>query len=333
MPPPVVELSGLSKDYGGGVGLHALDLELQAGEVLGFLGPNGAGKTTTIRLALDLIRPTRGTARLFGRPAGEPGLRRRVGYLPGELTLDERLTAEQMLRFLDALRPAGTPPADPRRRAELCERLRLPPSDLSRVLRDDSRGTRQKVGLVAAFQHDPDLLVLDEPTAGLDPLAREAVLELMREAGAAGRTVFHSSHVISEVDRTASRVAIVRAGRLVRLESIEVLRSSLERRMLVRFAGPVPVDELALPGVRLLEVDTAGRAQAASAASAASAGSAGSAGAAGAAGASAGRVLLAVSGELAPLLAVLARHPVRHLAFPEPDLEEAFRQHYSGDAP
>ncbi len=299
MTAPVVETRDLSKHYGPTVGLDGLELVVERGEVLGFLGPNGAGKTTTIRLLLDLIRPTRGEARLFGRAARDPDVRRSVGYLPGELALDGRLTARKMLAFLDRLRDPRDPPADPRRRDALCERLRLSDADLDRVLRDDSRGTKQKVGLVAAFQRDPELLVLDEPTEGLDPLVREAVLELMREAGAAGRTVFHSSHVISEVDRTATRVAIVRAGRLVAVEEIDALRRSLTRRMTVRFAGDrAPVAELDVPGTRLLEQ-------------------------------SGPSVVLAVTGDLDPLLAVLARHAVAHLAFPEPVLDDAFLQHYA----
>jgi ABC-2 type transport system ATP-binding protein len=295
---PVVEARGLSKHYGSTIGLDGLDLTVERGEVLGFLGPNGAGKTTTIRLLLDLIRPTRGEARLFGRPVSDPGVRRSVGYLPGELSLDERLTARQMLDFLDALRPAGTAPSDPRRRDELCERLHLTTTDLGRVLRDDSRGTKQKVGLIAALQHEPQLLVLDEPTTGLDPLVREATLELMREAGASGRTVFHSSHVISEVDRSCTRVAIVRAGRLVTVETTDDLRRSLTRRMIVRFAGSAPVAELTLPGAKVVEHDGP-------------------------------RVVLEVSGGLDPLLAVLARHSVAHMAFPEPELDDTFLQFYS----
>ncbi len=297
MPTPIVETLDLSKRYGEQIGLDALDLRVEAGEVLGFLGPNGAGKTTTIRLLLDLIRPTRGEAKLFGRSVRDPDVRRSVGYLPGELSLDERLSAHEMLVFLDSLRPPGTPPANPKRRQELCERLRLTAEDQARLLRNDSRGTKQKVGLIAALQHDPALLILDEPTTGLDPLAREATLELMREAGSEGRTVFHSSHVISEVDRSCSRVAIVRKGRLVTMESTESLRQSLTRRMVVRFKRAAPLTELAPVCSAILESDGP-------------------------------HVVLAVTGALDPLLAVLARHAVESMSFPEPDLDEAFLHHY-----
>ena len=211
---PIVECEDLTKHYGPSVGLEGLDLTVGRGEVLGFLGPNGAGKTTTIRLLLDLLRPTRGRARVFGTTPLDPAVRGRIGYLPGELELDDRLTGTQMLAFLGRLRSSEGAPVDPRRRGELCERLRLTGRDLGRLIRDNSRGTKQKIGLVAAFQHDPDLLVLDEPTSGLDPLVREAVFELLLEAGAAGRTVFQ--HVTMsparpvEVDDSVIRVQIPR---------------------------------------------------------------------------------------------------------------------------
>ncbi len=299
MSTPVIEAHDLTKHYGDAVGLEALDLAVEQGEILGFLGPNGAGKTTTIRCLLDLIRPTRGSATIFGGSPSDPAVRLRIGYLPGELALDERFTGEQMLDFLGRLRPDGKP-VDPKRRRELCERLRLPHADLVRILRDDSRGTKQKIGLVSAFQHDPELLILDEPTTGLDPLVREGFFELLFDARRAGRTVFHSSHVISEVDRTCTRVAILREGHLVAVERIDELRQSLVRKMVVRFNGPVPVAELDVSGASLLEHNET-------------------------------QAVIEISGEPDALLKVLARHSIAHLSLPEPDLEDAFRQHYSGE--
>ncbi len=299
MAEPIVEARDLTKRYGATTALEGLELTVEPGEVFGFLGPNGAGKTTTIRLLLDLIRPTRGEARLFGRRVRDPEARARVGYLPDDLSLDERLTGRQTLAFFDALRPRGAPAASVPRRDEICQRLGLSGADLDRLVRDDSRGTKQKIGLACALQHDPDLLILDEPTTGLDPLVREAVFDLLREAGRAGRTVFHSSHVLSEVDRTCTRVGVVRAGRLVAVERIDAMRRASIRRMVIHFAGPVPESELRLPGVEMVEHEGE-------------------------------RAVLRVAGELDPLLRVLARHSVRDLAFPESDLEEAFARYYRG---
>lgn len=294
----VVEARDLTKHYGTTVGLEGLDLKVERSEVLGFLGPNGAGKTTAIRLLLDLIRPTRGLARIFGMEPSDPRARQRIGYLPGELTLDERFTGQQMLDFLGEL-SLDRKPVSRHRQGELCERLRLPHRDLVRLLRDDSRGTKQKIGLVAAFQHDPDLLILDEPTTGLDPLVREGFFELLRETAAAGRTIFHSSHVISEVDRTCTRVAILRGGHLVAVENIHELRKSLVRKMDVRFLGPVPVAALQVPGARLVEHEG-------------------------------NHAVIEIGGDPNALLKVLADHPVQHLSFPEPDLDDAFREYYEG---
>jgi ABC-2 type transport system ATP-binding protein len=294
---PVIEVRDLTKLYGETVGVDGVDLVVERGEVFGFLGPNGAGKTTTIRLLLDLIRPTRGEVRVFDRPVVEASVRARIGYLPGELVLDGRLTGTQTLHFLDALRPAVVAPASDGRRGELCERFGLSATDLGRRVRDYSRGMKQKLGLVAALQHDPDLLVLDEPTTGLDPLVRETVFEILIETGRAGKTVFHSSHVLSEVDRTCTRVGIIGGGRLLGLMRVDDVRRTSVRRMEVRFAGAVPVAQLDLPGVELVEHHGQG-------------------------------VVLKVSGDLDPLIGVLARHSVAHLVFPEPNLEEAFVELY-----
>jgi len=296
----VIEIRGLTKRYGTTVGVEDLDLTVRRGDVFGFLGPNGAGKTTTIRLLLDLIRPTRGSAQLFGRPAGKPAQRRRVGYLPGELALDERLTGDRMLAFLGALDGHDEGREVTRRRDALCERLGLAASDRVRRVRDYSRGMKQKLGLVSALQHDPDLLVLDEPTTGLDPLVRETVFEILLETGRRGKTVFHSSHVLSEVERTCSRVAIVRQGRLLSVRNSEEMRHASVRRMVIRFEDSPPLDELELPGVEIIEQRE-------------------------------GRVVLRVAGSLNPLLGVLSRHRVRDLAFPEPSLEEAFVEMYRAD--
>jgi ABC-2 type transport system ATP-binding protein len=299
--PPPVQAHGLTRYYGRTVGVEDLDLEVSRGEVFGFLGPNGSGKTTTIRLLLGLLHPTGGEARLYGSPPVHPAVRSRVGYLPGELVLDPRMSGLATLRFLEHLDRSRSGPETAGHRVDLCERLGLSHADLRRRTREYSRGMKQKLGLVAAFQHDPDLLILDEPTTGLDPLVRETVFELLAEASGRGATIFHSSHVLSEVDRTCTRVGVLRQGRLVALMKVEEVRRATRRRMVVHFEGPVPTEALRLDGVELAEVEGS-------------------------------RVVLTVVGQPPGLLEALSRHQVRHLVFPEPGLEEAFAAYYEGSA-
>ncbi len=296
----VIEAQSLTKHYAGVVALDRLDLEVLRGEIFGYLGPNGAGKTTTIRMLLDLLRPTSGAVRVLGAPVGDAAVRRRIGYLPGDLVLDSRLTGRETLRFLGALQ-GQTSGAQGVASGTICDRLGLGQSDLDRPVRDYSKGMRQKLGLAAALQGDPELLILDEPTTGLDPLVREVVFDLLREARRAGRTVFLSSHVLSEVERVCDRAGILRTGRLMALARIDELRRACVRRMSVRFSRPVAAAELALPGVEVVE--NVGQ-----------------------------DFVLRVSGGLDPLLAVLARHSVEHLSFPEPSLEEAFVSFYQPPA-
>ena len=250
---PVIATSGLSKDYGAGRGLFGLDLEVERGEVFGFLGPNGAGKSTTMRLLLDLIRPTSGSARVVGLDTVKDSLeiRRRVGFLPGDLALYPRLTGRAMLDYLAELRGG----VDPRTRDALVERFG---ADIDRPVRQLSTGNRQKLGLVQAFMHEPELLILDEPIAGLDPLVQQSFHALLGEVSAQGRTVFLSSHTLSEVERVTHRLAILRQGRLVVVDSLENLRKVAVQRLEIEFAQPVdPGQFRALPGVT--EVTANGR--------------------------------------------------------------------------
>jgi len=241
----IIETRGLTKYYGKTRGVEDLDLVVREGEVFGYLGPNGAGKTTTIRLILDLIRPTRGTAMLFGQQvrgrAAE--LKTRLGVLPGELALWGNLTARDLLTFLGNLRGG----LDWVWVNELAQRLDL---DLSRRVGTFSHGNKQKVGLLQAFAHKPDLLILDEPTTGLDPLIQQEFYRLIDEVKAAGRTVFLSSHILPEVDRVCDRVGIIREGHLVAVEEITALKHRRLRQMELTFAQPVPPSAFDLPGVR-----------------------------------------------------------------------------------
>jgi ABC-2 type transport system ATP-binding protein len=292
---PVIRTEALVKYYGRRRGLDGLDLEVQPGEIFGFLGPNGAGKTTTIRILLDLIRPTSGSAELLGQHPREGGaeLRRRVGYLPGDFTVDGGQSSRELLTHLGHLR-GGVPR---QRIEELAERLNL---DLGTRIKSLSRGNRQKVGVVQAFMHQPELLILDEPTSGLDPLLQQTFLEMAREAKAAGQTVFMSSHVLSEVQQSADRVGIIREGRVIAVEAVEALRRHAVRRVEIHFDEPI--DSAAfegLPSVRDLRTE--------------------------------GSVLRCrLAGRADALVKMAARHGVESIVVAEPDLEELFFTYYRG---
>jgi ABC-2 type transport system ATP-binding protein len=244
--PAVIAASGLTKDFGSERGLFGLDLEIFRGEVFGFLGPNGAGKSTTLRLLLDLIKPTAGSAQVLGLDTVRDSLiiRRRVGFLPGDLALYPKLTGRVVLDYFAELRGG----VDQRVRDSLVERFDAP---VDRPVHELSTGNRQKLGLIQAFMHEPELLILDEPIAGLDPLVQQSFHALLGEVSAAGRTVFLSSHTLSEVERVTHRVAILRHGRVVVVDSLENLRKVAVQRLEIEFAQPVDPREFgALPGVK-----------------------------------------------------------------------------------
>ncbi len=232
--PPAILTQGLTKRYGRRLGIEGLDLEVSPGEIFGFIGPNGAGKTTTIRLLLDLLHPTSGKASILGLDAHRDSVavRRSTGYLPGEFGLDVRMTGRQLLNYFASLRGLNGLGDAPRLAATLGIDLDVPMGRLS-------RGNRQKVGLVQALFHRPALMILDEPTTGLDPLVQDSFLQLLREARSEGRTVFLSSHVLSEVERVCDRVAIVRAAHLAALETTESLLEKRRKRAILVFDGPV----------------------------------------------------------------------------------------------
>jgi len=291
-----LSIQGLFKSYGRVPALRGLDLEVKQGEILGFLGPNGAGKTTTIRCLLDLIRPDGGTIRVLGLdPQAQPvAVKARCGYLPGELALQDNTTVEGLLRYLSRLRGGRVDWTYVR---ELAGRLEL---DLKRPLKNLSKGNKQKVGVVQALMHRPELLLLDEPTAGLDPLMQQEVLKLLREARSNGATVFFSSHIISEVEEVAERVGIIRQGRLVEMAQVAALVHRALRRVTVRFRETVDAGALAgLPGVTVLSAEPAG-------------------------------VTLQVQGEMDGLIKALAAWPVVDMETVRPSLEEVFLAYYQG---
>ena len=251
MATPALEAAGLTKRYGHTVGIEDLDLVVERGELFGFLGPNGAGKTTVIRLALGLLRPTAGRIAVMGHDLAQDraGALGEVGYLPGELGLPRELTGR---RLLDAL--ARLHPRPPILREDLLRRFDLPPRDLRRRVREYSRGMKQKLGLVAALQHDPPLAILDEPTGGLDPVMQSRLLEFLAERARAGRTVLFSSHVLTEVEDLCDRVAMVRSGRLLLVRTVEEIRRERVRHVEVTFREPVDPARYAAPGVGRVEV-------------------------------------------------------------------------------
>ncbi len=294
----VIVIQGLEKKYGSIQALFGVNLRVQRGEILGFLGPNGAGKTTTIRCMLDHIRPQAGSIRIFGiNPQVHPNqIQERTGYLPGELRLEDNYSVKQQLRYFGNLRKKQL---EWTRVEELTERLDL---DLSRAIKNLSSGNKQKVGIVQALMHQPDLLLLDEPTSGLDPLMQQEVYGLLHEAQQAGVTVFFSSHIISEVETLADRIAIIRKGVIVEESSPEQLTDMAVRRVKVRFHGPVDVTPFSqIPGVELITKPH-------------------------------GHTLtLRVEGDLDPLIKKLADFPVRDLETSVHSLEDIFLRYYRSD--
>lgn len=234
--PTAISLENVVKQYGRHVAVTDLSLTVATGEVIGFLGPNGAGKTTTIRLLLGFLRPTRGVVRLLGHDMADPmaamAARRQLGFVPDVAGLDGAATGQQLLDELARLQ--RQPPLD---RAQLLAALEVRDQDLRRPMGRLSRGVRQKINLVQGLQHRPDLLILDEPTEGLDPLAKRALFDLLRAAQVRGATIFFSSHVLSEVEELCDRVALIRSGRLAAVARIDDLRAHMQRRVTMRLTG------------------------------------------------------------------------------------------------
>ena len=292
----ILEVKNLTKRYGSARGVEDLSFSIEKGEIFGYLGPNGSGKTTTIRCLMGLLRPTSGQCRILGLRVvpGKATEHKRIGYLPGEFRAWPGLTPRKLLRLLARL---GNGDEFNKRQEELAEILNL---DLDRKMRALSKGNRQKVGIIYAFQHQPEVLILDEPTTGLDPLIRQTVLDLIRETAKSGATILLSSHDLSEVAGVCGRTAILREGRLVELAPISKIVQQGQRRIKIWFIEGTKVPELLedqLPGVRIIQQNT-------------------------------NTLHISYQGTVDALLKWLAQFPVDRIATTETSLEEAFIHYY-----
>jgi ABC-2 type transport system ATP-binding protein len=284
---PIV-VDGLVKHYGAVQAVRGINLEVRAGEIFGFVGPNGAGKSTTIRCILDLLRPTAGRIAVFGADPRRQGpeIRERVAYVPGELRLPERVTARHFLTSIGKMRKRFAQA----RVDELAERFKL---DLDRGIRNLSSGNRRKVSLLAAFLSDADLLILDEPTAGLDPLMQHEFVRLVTERQEAGASVLLSSHILSEVQSVAGRLAVLRAGQIVAEGTVNDIRNLARQRVEIWFDAEVPAGLVSVPGIGEPRID--GR-----------------------------RFAAVLTGSARPLIDALYGQRIASILIEEPDLEEAF---------
>lgn len=295
MAAPIV-LDHLTYSYGRQRGVVDLTLSLTEGEIFGFLGPNGAGKTTTIRILMGLMRPTEGSAHIFRLDCWKDSTaaKRVVGFLPGEIRLYERMTGREFLEFFASFRGS----TDRKRGMELADRLEI---ELDRQIRHLSKGNRQKLAVVQALMHDAPLLILDEPSAGLDPLTQAQLLEFFQDERRRGKTIFLSSHVLPEVERVADRVGIIRDGRLMAVEEVAHLKATRERIMELSLRSPIQLGQVeGLNGVRVIATSSDGL-----------------------------HLTLGVRGQIGPLLQVLATLPIDDLIFSPPDLESVFLRYYS----
>jgi beta-exotoxin I transport system ATP-binding protein len=302
--PSAIRLEQISKSYGSISAVDRVSFDVQQGEIFGFLGLNGAGKTTTIRIILDLVRPTWGRAFVYGFSCRRESLavRSRIGFLPGELGFYEDMTGEATLDVLARLNDAVV---DRTRQSELLERMQLSRRDLGRKVREYSTGMKRKLGIVQAFQSDRPLIILDEPTEGLDPLMQDALYELLVDTRRRGRTVFMSSHVLSEVERVCDRIGLLRRGELALVSAVSDVRKMAARHVRVTFSENVVAESLGAewpPDCELLDRTP--------------------------------RVwTLRVRGPLGPLLAAVARHRIEDIEVREPHLEEVLKMYYKEQAP
>jgi ABC-2 type transport system ATP-binding protein len=289
---PVIVIENLVKSYGQVPAVRGISMRIERGEIFGFLGPNGAGKTTTIRCMLDVIRPTEGAIRILGMDAQRDAqtLHQHLGYLPGDVRLPGRMTGKQVIDYFASLQGR-----EPVLLTQLVERFDV---ELKRPIKGYSKGMRQKIGVVLAFMCDPDVLILDEPTSGLDPLLQRVFNDFLLEEQARGKTIFMSSHIMSDVEKVCQRVAVIRSGEIVTLEAVEALREKAGQQVSVEFTEAVPPDELErIPGVSDLRITN-------------------------------GTYHFNISGSMDRLIKALGQHDVVRMTSQEAPLEDVFLKFY-----
>lgn len=290
----IIQIHDLTRDYGGGKGIFNLSFSIHEGEVFGFLGPNGAGKTTAIRHLMGYLRPRQGYSRIEGKDCWKaaPEVQRHLGYIPGEMVFPEDMTGAEFLDFYARYRGMK----NDGRRKELIDRFSL---DTKGPVKKMSKGTKQKVGIVAAFMHDPSVYILDEPTSGLDPLMQSRFIKLVLEEKQRGKTILMSSHMFDEIERTCDRIGIIRAGRMADIDTVETLKTHQIKRYVITFDTPEDARQFAASG---FEAEADGT-----------------------------RVNVIIRKELKPLFQELSKYAVANLSEPAQGLEEIFLSYYGGD--
>jgi len=291
----ICEVQGLTRDYGNGRGVFDLSFSINQGEVFGFLGPNGAGKTTTIRHLMGFLKPEKGYCTIGGKDCWKDraDIQKTLGYIPGEMVFFDDMTGIEFLNFMMKYRKVKSNG----RTKELLDRFELDPRS---KLKKMSKGMKQKVGIVAAFMHDPEVLILDEPTSGLDPLMQSRFIELVLEEKARGKTILMSSHIFEEVERTCNRVAIIKNGRLVAMDEVEKLKAAQARKYVITLENEEAAAAFAGEGLHVFEV-------------------------------SKNQVTVIVQNNIKELISVMNRYPVTNIITPNQSLEEIFMQYYGGD--
>jgi ABC-2 type transport system ATP-binding protein len=290
----VIKAENLTKYYGKHLGIKNLNLEINKGEIFGFLGPNGAGKSTTIRMILHLLKPTAGKVLIFGKKVSRyyAGIYKRIGNLPGELKLYEHLSGAYFLDYMNSFFNK-----EPKWRNELVEAFKLDSNILAKKLKYYSHGMKQKLGIIQALQDDPDLIIMDEPTEGLDPLNKVVLYDYLEKFKETGKTIFFSSHDLSEVEKICDRVGLVRSGELIALEHISDLKKKMVRRMEIYFKGKYNLADFKDSNINIINQQL-------------------------------DRLIITVKGNINPIIKILAKYELSNLVFPEPSLEETFMQFY-----